>query len=493
MSRHLPVALFCSVLLGSFVTGVSAAAGPAEAQVRPEARIRSAPWVASVQQIARQNVAPQPGSEPDTLVEPDVAVSPVNPRIAVAAAHNGRFPDGGAVAIAYAWTRDGGRTWRHAPVPGLTTATGGSYGRASDPVVAFGPDGTAYLSTLLFDMPGCRSAVAVSRSVNGGRTFGAPRIVHASSVCTYSDDKNWLVVDTSRTSRYRGRLYQFWTPFLSDAQGKFLAAPQVLRWSNDGGRTWSRTVTVSGPSGETQNSQPAIQPNGTITDTYLRYSSAAQVEEPEHAIGLARTTTAPRAQATGDHLVARTSRDGGRTWSAESPVTDDVGVGPTGIRCCLPSATADPRTGRLYAAWNSVRPELVRLSTSTDGVHWSAPVQVNRDAAPGRQTVNVDVTAYGGRAFVSYGVRNTAVADGRYVRQQISMSRDGGRTFGAPIRVGPVSDLRYAAVARGIFPGDYIGTAAGPGRMYAVWCRSSRPPVASATYHQTVYGAVLRP
>jgi hypothetical protein len=95
--------------------------------------------------------------------------------------------------------------------------------------------------------------------------------------------------------------------------------------------------------------------------------------------------------------------------------------------------------------------------------------------------------------FVSYGVRNTAVAAGRYVQQQISASGNGGRTFGVPLRVGPVSDLRYAAVARGIFPGDYIGTAAGPDRVYAVWCRSSRPPVASATYHQTVYAAVLRP
>ncbi|HEY0358968.1 MAG TPA: hypothetical protein VGD11_10320 [Mycobacteriales bacterium] len=486
MPRRLHTVLLCSVLLGGSVVAAGVAA-PASA------RVQAAPRVESVRQIARQNVAPQPESEPDTLVEPDVAVSPVNPRIAVAAAHDGRFPDGGAVAIAYAWTRDGGRTWRHAPVPGLTTATGGTYLRASDPVVAFGPDGTAYLSTLLFDMPGCRSAVAVSRSVDGGRTFGPPRLVHASEVCQYSDDKNWLVVDTSARSPHRGRLYQFWTPFLSDARGTFLAAPQVLRWSDDKGRSWSPTVTVSGPAGETQNSQPGIQRDGTIVDTYIRYSSASRVEEPEHAIGLERIAAAPRAEAAGDRLVARRSRDGGRTWSPEVTVTDDVGTGPSDIRCCLPSATADPRTGRLYAVWNSVSPELVRLSTSADGVHWSAPVPVNRDAAPGRPTVNADVTAYGGGVYVSYGVRDTAVEAGRYVQQQISASRDGGRTFGAPLRVGPASDLRYAAIARGIFPGDYIGTASAPGRVYAVWCRSSTPPVASATYHQTLYAAVLRP
>ncbi len=77
--------------------------------------------------------------------------------------------------------------------------------------------------------------------------------------------------------------------------------------------------------------------------------------------------------------------------------------------------------------------------------------------------------------------------------KHFAASYDGGRTFWAPISVGAVSDLRYAAQAGGIFPGDYIGTAAASGRVYAVWCRSSRPPVASATYHQTLYAAVLRP
>jgi hypothetical protein len=164
MPRRLRTALLCSVLFGGLLAGAPA-----------EARVRATPWVESVQQIARQNVAPQPGSEPDTLVEPDVAISPVNPRIAVAAAHNGRFPDGGAVAIAYAWTRDGGKTWRHAAVPGLTKATGGAYLRASDPVVAFGPDGTAYLSTLLFDLPTRRARPPPRRRCCAGRTTTAGR------------------------------------------------------------------------------------------------------------------------------------------------------------------------------------------------------------------------------------------------------------------------------------------------------------------------------
>ena len=102
-------------------------------------------------------------------------------------------------------------------------------------MVAFGPDGTVYISTLLFNL-GCESAVGVSRSTDGGRTFAPPVLAHVSTTCAVSDDKNWLVVDTGSRSPHRGRLYQFWTPFLSDDQGNETGSPQVLRWSDDRGR-----------------------------------------------------------------------------------------------------------------------------------------------------------------------------------------------------------------------------------------------------------------
>jgi hypothetical protein len=134
------------------------------------------PAVRHVGQIARQDVPTLPGSERDTLVEPDVAVSPRNPDIAVAVAHDGRYPDGGAVGIETSWTHDGGATWHHKPLPGVTATTGGKsvWARASDPVVAFGPGGSVYVSTSGVQH-GCDSGVLVSRSDDGGRTFGAPR------------------------------------------------------------------------------------------------------------------------------------------------------------------------------------------------------------------------------------------------------------------------------------------------------------------------------
>ncbi|HST65556.1 MAG TPA: sialidase family protein [Mycobacteriales bacterium] len=444
----------------------------------------------AVGQISRQDVAPQPGSEPDTLVEPDVAVSPVNPRIAVAVAHDGRFPDGGAVDISYAWTHDGGLSWHHAPMPFLTKAVGGQWDRVSDPVVAFGPDGTVYVSTLLISLD-CPSAVGVSRSTDGGRTFGRPVLAHFSASCAVSDDKNWLVADTGAHSPHRGRLYQFWTPFLSDADGNLTGSPQAVRWSDDHGRHWSRTVFVSATDIFTQNSQPMIQPDGTITDTYLNFGSDSGREGPESRIGEDDRTDAAPAAETGDLIVARTSRDGGAHWSSEVAVTHDAGEGPQGIRCCLPSATADPVTGRLYVAWDSADPAVVALSSSRDGRHWSAPVRVNRESRPGLDHVNVDVTAERGRVYVSYGTRDTTVQSGRFVQQRLSVSADGGRHFGLPLSLGPRSDLNFAAEAGGRFPGDYIGSSVRHGRLYLVWCLSSLPPDPAATFHQMLWEATL--
>ena len=115
MPRRISVVLTATVLaLLSMVAAVSkASADPTWS-----------PHIQSVGQIDQQDIAPLPDSEPDTLVEPDIEVSPTNPDWAVAAAHDGRYPDGGAVDISYAWTHDGGKTWHHAPVPGIIDVGG---------------------------------------------------------------------------------------------------------------------------------------------------------------------------------------------------------------------------------------------------------------------------------------------------------------------------------------------------------------------------------
>lgn len=459
------------------------------------------PSVLNVAQIARQDVPVLPGSEPDTLVEPDVAVSPLNPLVAVAVAHDGRYPDGGAVGIETSWTHDGGATWHHQPLPWVTVTTGGdaTWERASDPVVAFASDGVVYVSTLVFNV-GCDSAVLVSKSTDGGQTFAKPTTAHRSAKCDISDDKNWLVVDTGADSPYRGRLYQFWTPFLTDPFGNPDGSPQALVVSDDGGRTWSAPVNVSAPHANTQNSQPMLKPDGTIVDSYLDYGQNASAEGPEAAgARAAHRTTAPAprgatpkasAASTYPVLTTRVSRDGGATWRAGGVITRDLGDGPPHFRCCLPSAIADPVTGQLYATWNSVDASKVKLSSSSDGKHWSGPVVINR-ASQSLLGVSADVSAYDGTVSVSFGLTNADTTSGRFGRQFVATSRDTGHHFLAPTAIGPQINYAYAARAGGIFPGDYIGSAMTKGRLYAVWAVSSAPPSTGAKYHQVIDGAAL--
>ncbi len=443
--------------------------------------------------VTEQDVPAQPGSEPDTVVEPDVAVSPINPRVAVAAAHDGRYPNGGAVGITYAWTHDGGATWHHAPVPGLTTSTGGPepWVRASDPVVAFAPNGDVYISTLLIAFT-CPSAVAVSRSTNGGRTFAAPVLAHYSADCALSDDKNTLIIDNSPTSPHEGRLYQFWTPFLTNPLGQSDGSPQALVYSDDHGQTWSEPVDVSLPHANTQNSTPMLLADGTLVDAFIDYGDEAQenedIEFRHHEAAANRAARAPGTP------VIRTavSHDGGDSFTPGGVVARGVSEGPPGIRCCLDAATTDVSVGRMYVAWNSTHLSRVKVASSTDGTTWSRPRLVNRPSDEAQNGVNVDVAAQAGKLAVSYGLTNADTTDGRFAQQYVAVSRDGGTSFSKSTPIGPQSDYAYAAQAGGIFPGDYIGTAmAASGRLYAVWCWSGQPTAPGATYHQVVEGAVL--
>jgi BNR repeat-like domain len=458
------------------------------------------PVLLHVGQVTRQDIGSQPGSEPDTVVEPDVAVSPVDKNIAIAAAHDSRFHDGGAVDISVAWTGDGGAHWQHAAVRGITTATGGPYDRASDPVLAFGADGTAYLSVLVFDVT-CPTAVAVLRSKDGGRTWGSPHYAHRSTSCNYSDDKNWIVVDNSPASPHFGRVYQFWTPFLYNGD-TYLSSPQALRWSDDKGNTWSKTTYVSPVDHGTQNSQPMIRPDGSIVDTF--YDFGAGQRGPDAVPGVKPFTAQPSVGRNAAALasidaegtvMATTSGDGGATWSGETEVANNAGGYAPGVRCCLFAADIDALTQRMYVVWEGGvgNTDPVYESYSTDGEQWSSPVRVSTGDVDGVQRVNVDVVARGGTVYVGYGTRTNRQDSGGVVQQQLSVSTDRGMSFNAPMSIGPVSVLQYAARSRGYFPGDYIGEAITSGRLYMVWAVSSTPPFATSKFHQVIFGATLRP
>jgi len=125
----------------------------------------------------------------------------------------------------------------------ITKAAGGVWDRASDPVVAWGPDG----KRLPVDPASASTARArspLSRSTDGGKTFGPPVYAHYSVSCNYSDDKNGWSSTTSSTARTTAGSTS------SDAvhlrrPGQHVASPQAAAVSDDKGKHWSDTTYVS--------------------------------------------------------------------------------------------------------------------------------------------------------------------------------------------------------------------------------------------------------
>lgn len=423
----------------------------------------ASPDQAIVQEIARDTVIGPDGSERETAVEPYVAVDPNRPNLAVAVFQQGRFPDGGAAAIGFAVSHDGGRTWTSGLIPGLTDASSGPYGRASDPSVAFGPDGAAYVASIVLRGPGGEDSIAVNRSDDGGRTWRRPVLIERDP--RGSDDFPRVAVDARPASEHSGRVYVTYV-----RQGR-----AVLRWSDDRAATWSSLSTVSPGPGFVPN--VVVGPDGTLTVVYI----------------MRRPREWP-------NLVSRTSRDGGGSFGPQVDIGAMRYHMSRGLRATGVEATAvDTVTGALFVVWADATKRGdglndVMLSRSLDrGATWSPPAKVNPDAeGSGQNHVLPTVVARDGRVRVVYMMRSGSNRRPSHSLQlRVISSDDSGATFEWEQTIGPSSDLRYAArvrPSRTRFLGDYIGVALTDDSFMVVWSRSF-PPAGVAGYHVTVWAA----
>ncbi len=430
--------------------------------------------IRNVKQISRDTLPPLNGAEADTQIEPDIAIDPRNSKVIVTTFQQGRYDDGGSVDPGFATSQDGGQTWADGNLPKLTVAVGGPFERASDPAVAFGPDGSNYIQTIPFNVTDCRSAIAIQRSGNGGLSFGRPVLTVDDNDCNIFNDKNWVAVDTFRSSPHFGRLYAVWSRFITS--GTVTVSPAVISWSDDKGRTWTPFSLISAASDNTEGVLPLVRPDGSVAVVY------------DLTVG------------TQDFEVSQTSHDGGASWGPEVQIGQFLGVGVPHTRTGgLPSATVDPVTGDLYATWQDARFNAaglndIVLSRSGDGGATWSPLAVVNPRKAGVTRFTPDVAAAGGGVHVTYRSRGGS-GNAATIAEDYIASTDGGASFGAEQVIGPPSATRWAAQASGglFFWGDYMGVAATPTKAALVWCVSSKPPVAGAAFHQTAWGAeVLR-
>lgn len=468
---------------------------------------RSAPAL-TPQVVLRDNEAGRwrfgataPEVQPDTTVEPSIAVDPTNPLHAVVGYQEGRIDSGGAATNGFATTFDGGETWTYGEIPKLTTFGGAPrYERASDAVVAFGPDGIVHYSSLLLNFTDGGTAVVNSTSRDGGLTWEDPTF--ASSLMTdVSNDKNWLVVDNGDgPGHHKGRIYVAW----------FANFTITVTYSDDEGKTWSAPFTA----GKGIAALPLVLPNGDLAIVFLADSTPAtpadpgetnDLPEPIGAVVRIGIVTAPGAGSvpTGGPLVFGPPTFAG-TYQGKTVRAQRAGP-------FVPTADVDQRTGRIYVGWSDARyrtdgvNDAVVVHSDDNGLTWSEPVRMN--GGPTGDYVNHynPWLAVGGDGVVrvAYRVRQEAAdvaAFSPYIDTYFQQSAD-GVTWSEPQRVNSVrTDVRFAAFSRnGAFLGDYHQIAVGGPFTYIARCEAYSvaaddiaefPP---KVHHQRTWVAVMGP
>jgi hypothetical protein len=288
-----------------------------------------------------------------------------------------------------------------------------SYNRVSDPWVAISPNGVAYQISLSLADSNNRSAVLVTRSADGGFTWGDPvTLIRDTAATTGFNDKESITADPN-DSNY---VYAVWDRSSSSPNIR----PAYFARSTDGGNTWETAHSIYNPGTNSAVTfdQILVLPNGTLISVFILYRNSATIE------------------------VIR-SLDHGSTWSAPIVVAANETIGTVNAKTQkalrtgsgLPNATVDPTTGAIYVTWADARfsgfkRDGIALTQSLDGgLTWTQPVQVNQAANVQAFTPAV-AAGTGGVAVTYFDFRkdtpnpNTLLANAWRV-----VSADGGATW----------------------------------------------------------------
>jgi hypothetical protein len=401
-------------------------------------------------------------SQHATQVEPD---SFAFGNTIVTAFQTGRFFNGGASNICWSTSTDAGVNWTDGCLPGLTNNNppgGGTFDRASDPVVAYDAKHNVWMISTLpligrsSTVSPAAAGVYTSRSTDGGLTWGNPMLVTGSN--SQSPDKNWIVCDNTPTSPFYGNCYTEW-----DANGD--GNRIYMSTSTDGGLTWGpRLRPANNATGI--GGQPLVQPNGTVI--------------------------VPIDNANESALLAFNSTNGGASWSATTTITaitshtvaGNLRTGP------LPSAEIDA-AGKVYVVWQDCRfrrgckaNDLV-MTTSTNGTSWTPVVRIPIDGTnnnvdhfiPGLAVDNTTSGSTAKLALAYYFYTNSKCsASNCQLNVGYISSADAGASWTAPTQLaGPMSLSWLANTSQGRMVGDYISTSYSGGTAHPVFMLANAP------------------
>lgn len=412
---------------------------PALAQL-PVVRISSDPF----------NPTGDPESQHYTEVEPDTYA---HGSTIVSAFQVARIYGGGGSDIGFATSKDGGKTWTHGLLPGLTIHyKNGTYNAASDAAVIYDPKhGEWLICTLPIIGDDGSLDVAVSRSSDGIH-WENPIIVDRSGV----DDKNWITCDTTPSSPHYGNCYAEWD------QGYSTGLLQMST-STDGGKTWGPAMATADDAAGI-GGQPLVQPNGAVVVPFNSFFGPIE---------------------------AFRSTNGGSSWSSTVQIANQNFRGQDGgLRDLGLNAAAVASKGKIFVVWpdcsfrSGCSSNDLVVSTSSDGVKWSAISRIPID--PISSTVDhflagigIDPATSGKTAHLALTYYYYPVAscnNSCELNVGYTTSTNGGNTWTAGKHLAGPMQLSWLPQSQdGLMVTDYLAVSYTNGKPFGVFAVAKAP------------------
>ncbi|HVM94394.1 MAG TPA: sialidase family protein [Terriglobales bacterium] len=355
-----------------------------------------------------------------------------------------RIYGGGGADIGFATSTDGGLTWVNGFLPNLTIYEGsGIYQAASDAAVAYDALHNVWLISVL--PIGNNTSVAVSRSFDGVNWSDPIAVTNQGS-----PDKNWIVCDNTPTSKFYGHCYSEWD---DTSQGDLIE----MSTSTDGGMTWSPEAHTAGYDYGI-GGVPVVKPNGLVIVPINGFN--------------------------GD-VIAFTSSNGGKKWTAAVEVASDIGAFEGGdLRSAGLVSSAIDAKGKVYVMWSDCRYRAnctsndIVYSTSTSGKKWTPVQRVPIDDVT--STVDHFITglaidpatsgkkAHLALAYYYYPNYNCGVSTCQLYAGFIQSSTS-GQTWSAPVTLaGPMKMTWLPNTFSGYMVADYISVGFANGKAFPI-------------------------
>jgi hypothetical protein len=367
-------------------------------------------------------------------------------------------PDFNAIAAFVSFDR--GKSWKEVRVP--TTPRGfPSIRSAGDPHVTATADGTFYFSFDNMnwgttDKPLTNAGIGVSKSTDGGRTWSVP-VLSGTPI-----DGPKITADLSTGTIYEASSSQLGPNSTGDSntpRGKI-----TDRWlvSSKDGIHWTKPQGMGGL-------------GGSMSAAHGIFATAFKTSAQPGPFSSANNDlcgTAPK-----PCTIFQTTSDAGSAWSRHVvSAPNDYGSNPN-----VPMVAADPSRKGHFALAVPMKGSggFLVYQTRDAGATWSEPVSVTED--PGRTHFHPWM-AYSRQGMLGIMWRTRQPEPGKPAAPVVgfgepaepyniwaAVSRDGGTTFSAPLKVSSADSPAPQAGPFGGSGDDYSGFAVDSNYVYVVW------------------------